>query len=80
MGIRCCISWYTTYSAAKLQGAEVAAAGILPKGGWVLGAAGAAGLYRRLVKRWYWVLVCVLVELLMCYTTYILKLAGVGCC
>ena len=35
-----------------------------------------ARLYRRLVKRWYWVLVCVLVELLIHYTTYILKLAG----
>ena len=59
-----------------MQGAKVAAAGILPKGGWVLGAAGAAGLYRRSVKRWYWVLVCVLVELLVHCTTYILKLAG----
>ena len=57
-----------------MQGAKVAAAGILPEGGWVLGAAGAR-LYRRSVKRWYWVLVCVLVELLMYYTTYILKLA-----
>ena len=46
----------------------------------MLGAAGAAGLYRRSVKRWYWVLVCVLVELLVHCTTYILKLAGVGCC
>ena len=34
--------------------------------------------YRRLVKRWYWVLVCVLVELLVYCTTYILKLAGGG--
>ena len=42
----------------------------------MLGAAGAARLYRRLVKRWYWVLVCVLIELLMYCTTYILKLAG----
>ena len=41
----------------------------------MLGAARAARLYRRLVKRWYWVLVCVLVELLIYYTTYILKLA-----
>ena len=37
-----------------------------------------AGLYRRLVKRWYWVLVCVLVELLIYCTTYILKLARGG--
>ena len=44
----------------------------------MLGAAGAAGLYRRLVKRWYWVLVCVLVELLIYCTTYILKLARGG--
>ena len=42
----------------------------------MLGVTGAAGLYRRLVKRWYWVLVYVLVELLMYCTTYILKLAG----
>ena len=31
---------------------------ILKLAGW-LDAAGAAGLYRRSVKRWYWVLVCV---------------------
>ena len=48
---------------------------ILKLAGW-LDAAGAAELYRRSVKRWYWVLVCVLVELLVHYTTYILKLAG----
>ena len=59
-----------------MQGAEVAAAGILPEGGWVLVTAGATRLYRRLVKRWYWVLVCVLIELLIYCTTYILKLAG----
>ena len=41
-------------------------------------AAGAARLYRRSVKRWYWVLVCVLVELLVRCTMYILKLAGGG--
>ena len=35
-----------------------------------------ARLYRRSVKRWYWVLVYVLVELLVYCTTYILKLAG----
>ena len=40
-----------------------------------LDAAKAVKLYRRSVKRWYWVLVCVLVELLVYYTTYILKLA-----
>jgi hypothetical protein len=42
----------------------------------VLGATRAARLYRRLVKRWYWVLVCVLIELLIYCTIYILKLAG----
>ena len=36
----------------------------------------AARLYRRLVKRWYWVLVYVLIELLVYCITYILKLAG----
>ena len=41
----------------------------------MLGTTGATKLYRRLVKRWYWVLVCVLVELLIYYTMYILKLA-----
>ena len=30
----------------------------------MLGAAGAAGLYRRSVKRWYWVLVYVLLNCL----------------
>jgi hypothetical protein len=44
----------------------------------VLGTAGAAGLYRRSVKRWYWVLVYVLIELLVRCTTYILKLARGG--
>ena len=42
----------------------------------MLGAARAARLYRRLVKRWYWVLVYVLIKLLIYYTIYILKLAG----
>ena len=41
----------------------------------MLGAARATRLYRRLVKRWYEVLVYVLIELLIRYTTYILKLA-----
>ena len=44
----------------------------------MLGAARAARLYRRLVKRWYWVLVCMLVKLLIRCTMYILKLAKGG--
>jgi hypothetical protein len=76
LNIGCCISWYAIYSATKLQGAKVAATRILPKGSWVLGAAEAARLYRHSVKRRYWVLVYILIELLIYYTMYILKLAG----
>ena len=47
---------------------------ILKLAGW-LDAAGATKLYRRSVKRWYWVLVYMLVELLIRCTIYILKLA-----
>ena len=34
MGIGCCISWYTAYSAAELR----CYAGVLPEGCWMLGA------------------------------------------
>ena len=39
----CCISWYAAYSAAEMA-AEVAADGVLPEGGWVLGAVNKLGV------------------------------------